>query len=101
MAKAHSFEGVFIMAGSVVNQDGRLGHVFATPGVEDVSAIVFNTFCCDTSPLTLPCSSSQTAATQMITKLSGTLRPTSSKYIILSYSWARHDDAFIVIKLRL
>ena len=74
------------MAGSVVNQDGGLVHVFATPGAEDVSVVEFDTFCFDTSPLTLPHSSFQTAATRIIMKLWGTLRHTSSKYIILSYS---------------
>ncbi|KAF8452785.1 hypothetical protein L210DRAFT_814470, partial [Boletus edulis BED1] len=38
MAKAHRFEGVFIMAGSVVNQDGGLGHVFSTAGAVDFFA---------------------------------------------------------------
>lgn len=79
MAKAHTFEGIFIMARSVVNQDGGLGHVFATSGVEDVSAIVFYTFYFDMSMLMLPLSSSQTAATLIIMKLSGTPRHISSK----------------------
>ncbi|KAF8420165.1 hypothetical protein L210DRAFT_3654954 [Boletus edulis BED1] len=38
MAKAHWFEGIFIMAGSVVNQDGGLGHVFSTAGAVDFFA---------------------------------------------------------------
>ncbi|KAI5989987.1 hypothetical protein EDD15DRAFT_2145415, partial [Pisolithus albus] len=32
--KAHGFEGAYLLAGRVVNQDGGLGHVFMTPGAE-------------------------------------------------------------------
>ncbi|KIJ58398.1 hypothetical protein HYDPIDRAFT_102742, partial [Hydnomerulius pinastri MD-312] len=35
MAKSHAFEGAFVMAGSVVNQDGGLGFAFNTPGAEN------------------------------------------------------------------
>ncbi|KAG6374453.1 hypothetical protein JVT61DRAFT_4495 [Boletus reticuloceps] len=35
MAKAHSIEGAFLMAGKVVNQDSGLGHVFTTEGAQN------------------------------------------------------------------
>ncbi|KIJ05879.1 hypothetical protein PAXINDRAFT_158908, partial [Paxillus involutus ATCC 200175] len=35
MAKMHVFEGAFVMAGSVVNQDGGLAFTFTTPGAEN------------------------------------------------------------------
>ncbi|KIK94719.1 hypothetical protein PAXRUDRAFT_11885 [Paxillus rubicundulus Ve08.2h10] len=35
MAKSHVFKGAFVMAGSVVNQDGGLAFAFTTPGAND------------------------------------------------------------------
>ncbi|KAI5999186.1 hypothetical protein EDD15DRAFT_2160847 [Pisolithus albus] len=34
LSKAHGFEGAYLLAGRVVNQDGGLGHVYMTPGAE-------------------------------------------------------------------
>lgn len=34
LSKAHRFEGAYLLAGRVVNQDGGLRHVFMTPGAE-------------------------------------------------------------------
>ncbi|KAI6108882.1 hypothetical protein EV401DRAFT_2116111 [Pisolithus croceorrhizus] len=38
LSKAHGFEGAYLLAGRVVNQDGGLGHVFMTPGAEQFFA---------------------------------------------------------------
>ncbi|KAI6100358.1 hypothetical protein F5141DRAFT_981798, partial [Pisolithus sp. B1] len=38
LSKAHGFEGAYLLAGRVVNQDGGLGHVFMTPGTEQFFA---------------------------------------------------------------
>ncbi|KIK20358.1 hypothetical protein PISMIDRAFT_39028, partial [Pisolithus microcarpus 441] len=35
IAKCHTFEGVFLLAGSVVNQDGGIGYMHTTPGAEN------------------------------------------------------------------
>ncbi|KIK23452.1 hypothetical protein PISMIDRAFT_10935 [Pisolithus microcarpus 441] len=35
VAKCHAFEGAFLLAGSVVNQDGGLGYMHTTPGAEN------------------------------------------------------------------
>ncbi|KIK14924.1 hypothetical protein PISMIDRAFT_16908 [Pisolithus microcarpus 441] len=35
VAKCHAFEGAFLLAGSVVNQDGDLGYMHMTPGAEN------------------------------------------------------------------
>ena len=37
MAKAHGFEVLMLIAGSVVHNDGPLGLLFTTPGAENVS----------------------------------------------------------------
>ncbi|KAI6111566.1 hypothetical protein EDD16DRAFT_1710414 [Pisolithus croceorrhizus] len=34
LSKAHGFEGMYLLARHVVDQDGGLGHVFMTPGAE-------------------------------------------------------------------
>ncbi|KAI6011934.1 hypothetical protein BKA83DRAFT_4064936 [Pisolithus microcarpus] len=41
LSKAHGFEGAYLLAGHIVNEDGGLGHVFMTPGAEK-----FFTECC-------------------------------------------------------
>lgn len=51
MAKVHAIEGVFVMAGSVVNQDAGLGVAFATPGAEDVNSLTDLTCSCSDSRL--------------------------------------------------
>ncbi|KIJ12446.1 hypothetical protein PAXINDRAFT_14770 [Paxillus involutus ATCC 200175] len=38
MAKSHGYKGAFIMAGSMVNQDGGLGFAFTTPEAENFFA---------------------------------------------------------------
>ncbi|KAI6006970.1 hypothetical protein EDD15DRAFT_2358040 [Pisolithus albus] len=35
VAKCHAFEGAFLLAGSVVNQDGGIGYMHTTPGAEN------------------------------------------------------------------
>ncbi|KAI6128649.1 hypothetical protein EDD16DRAFT_1472030, partial [Pisolithus croceorrhizus] len=44
LSKAHGFEGAYLLAGWVVNQDGGLGHVFMTPSAEKFFAT-----CCHAS----------------------------------------------------
>ncbi|KIK16805.1 hypothetical protein PISMIDRAFT_15592 [Pisolithus microcarpus 441] len=35
IAKCHAFEGAFLLAGSVINQDGGIGYMHTTPGAEN------------------------------------------------------------------
>ncbi|KIM60944.1 hypothetical protein SCLCIDRAFT_26273 [Scleroderma citrinum Foug A] len=35
LSKAHGIKAAFVMAGSIVNQDGSLGYAYTTPGTED------------------------------------------------------------------
>ena len=46
MAKAHGFEVLMIIAGSVVHNDGPLSLLFTTPGAENVSGHL----CCSDIP---------------------------------------------------
>jgi len=50
LSKAHGIEGIYILAGKVINQDGGLGHAFITPGAEGVRHCAMSPFSSCSSP---------------------------------------------------